>query len=133
MVRVRDNGIQVCRHPSVLRQGRRGAETDQEGYRHTTARVGQAEEFDQSNSCEISEDSGRSAMFVRTRSLESPGCSQLLRVQPVSDNRGVVFEPRVIVNKEIGWSGDDFRAARIRPWITAAVDRARFHRRIANF
>jgi len=133
MVPMRDNGLPVRRHPSILRQGRRGAETNQEGDCSTTTRVGEAQSRGESNSSEISEDSRCTTVFVSAGPLESRGCPELLRVQPVPNNRRVVFVANIIVHEETDWPAEDYRSARIGPWMHAAVDRERFSRRIADF
>jgi hypothetical protein len=112
----------VRRHPSILRQGRRGAETNQEGDCSTTTRVGEAQSRGESNSSEISEDSRCTTVFVSAGPLESRGCPELLRVQPVPNNRRVVFVTRVIVHEEIDWTAEEYRTARIGlEWIQANV------------
>ena len=132
LVRLRYYGLQVRRHPTVFRQRRRRTQGDQEGDRVTTARVGNAEEVGRSAPPEVSEAGCRSTVFVPAGPLQSTGCNGLFRVQPVSKNRTVVFDDRVVVHELTDWPAEDYTAARVGPWMQIAVDRYRFKRRIGE-
>lgn len=58
--------------------------------------------------------------------------AELSRMHPVPPRVAtkVKFDDNVIVHHQTAWSDADYTAARRGPWMTAAVDRQRFQRRI---
>ena len=133
VVRVGHDRVQMRRSETVFRQGRR-TEGNAKGYRSTISRMGETEGTSRPNSSEISETGRHSTVFLPAGPLESTGRAGLFRVQPVSETRRVVFDPILTtVYEDTVWTSDDYRAARIGPWMFAALDRFRFRRRIENF
>ena len=58
---------------------------------------------------------------------------QLEKVTSFHTAKNVRFDDRTIVHYENEWSCDDYRVARMGPWMTHAIDRFRFKRRIDDF
>jgi len=68
----------------------------------------------------------------RKSSQRSKHRSRMSRVFPFWKRR-VKFSPTVTVYFQTIWSDQDYRRARVGPWIYLAADRHRFQRRIRNF
>ena len=132
MVRVGDDGLQMCRHPSVLLQPDcPRAETYKDGDRTTHRRMEHAEVSHSADLSKLSRDSASPDVFISTRPLQ-PGRRMVVHgMQSFHDGRNVLFNDIVTVYEPVDWSPEEYRNARRgENWMQAAADRDRFKRRI---
>ncbi len=131
VVRVGDDGICMRRHS---RQSQSKATTEQERLRNTSTLMGRAEGDGSTNQRQVSSANKNSTVLVLERSLQSGERDVVHGMLSLSikrnDRRTVKFSDTALIYTPRDYSPNAYRNARKGPWVTAAVDRHRFNRRI---
>ena len=125
-----DEWIQLRRHPAVLLESGAGRQTDEEGDRVTTRRMGEAEGDRSDRARQVPDHRCDSDVFESTGPFQPGERIRLHRMLPVSTRRRVRFSDQNDICELNDWPADVYREARKGPWIHFAADRHRFRRRI---
>jgi hypothetical protein len=130
VVRIRNDGIRLRGHSSVLLSSYPGTPTIQEGNRSTTTGMEHAEGDRTTDEREIPNSDDDADVFLASGSLQPRRSAIVSGMLSLSIRRTVTFSDTVTKYTPIDWSPGVYRDARKGPWMQHAVDRHRFKRRI---
>jgi hypothetical protein len=130
VVRIRNDGIRLRGHSSVLLSSYPGTPTIQEGNRSTTTGMEHAEGDRTTDEREIPNSDDDGDVFLASGSLQPRRSAIVSGMLSLSIGRTVTFSDTVTMYTPIDWSPSVYHDARKGPWMQHAVDRHRFKRRI---
>ena len=128
--RVGVNGIQLRGPQGVLPSRETRTPTELRGNRTTSQGMDDVERTTAADPQRTPDTGVNGNMSRHARSPEPIGTCLVRRVQSFSIRKTVRFDTIVRVYQPTDWSYEDYRSARVGPWMQLAVDRARFKRRI---